>query len=31
MTTLPGRPKKGPRFGGDAEHQPDTAEAEAES
>ena len=21
MTTLPGRPKKGPRFGGDAEHQ----------
>ena len=21
MTTLPGRPRKGPRFGGDAEHQ----------
>ena len=21
MSTLPGRPKKGPRFGGDAEHQ----------
>jgi large subunit ribosomal protein L17 len=21
VTTLPGRPKKGPRFGGDAEHQ----------